>query len=92
MARGTQVKTNIATALLQIFPGAFVDADRKTIRIPAIEDGSPIEIKVTLTAAKDIIGGQPSFEPVVKSANPQNTAMTDEEITEVKELIARLGL
>ena len=92
MARGSQAKTNIGTALLQIFPGAFIDSDRKTIRIPCIEDGTTLEDKVTLTAAKDIVGGQPSFEAAVPSAQPQNTAMTEQEINEVRELITRLGL
>ena len=91
--RGSQAKTMIGTALLQIFPGSFIDADRKTIRIPTAVEGELIEIKVTLTAAKDIVGGAgaPSLieNPI---AQPQDRAMTEEEINEVRDLIARLGL
>jgi hypothetical protein len=90
--RGSLSKTLIGTAILQVFPNSFVEPDGKTIRIPTTCEGQLIEVKIQMTAAKDVIGGQPSFEPVVKSANPQNTAMTDAEIAEVKELIARLGL
>ena len=93
MARGSQAKTNIGTAILQIFPGAFIDSDRKTIRIPCIEDGTPLEVKVTLTAAKDIVGGNGAPSLVEKPiAQPQNVEMTEQEIQDVKDLIERLGL
>lgn len=92
MARGSTAKTNIGNAILQIFPGAFVDADGKTIRIPTTCEGDTIEIKITMTAAKDVVGRQTS--PVVASeqAQPQNRAMTAEEVQEVRSLIERLGL
>ena len=93
MARGATSKTLIGEALLQIFPGAFIDTDRKTVRIPTSCEGEPIEIKVTLTAAKDVLGGAPAFtENVSATAEPQNRAMTDEEIAEVRDLIARMHL
>ena len=93
MAKGAQSKTLIGTALLQIFPGAFIDADRKTVRIPTTCEGEPLEIKISMTCAKDIVGGNgaPSLveTPV---AQPQNKEMTDEEIQAVRDLISRLGL
>ena len=90
-ARGSVAKDNISRALLQIFPGSFVDADGKTIRIPTRSEGEVIEIKVALTAAKDVIGEQPT---VVKSdaIQPQNTELTEEEIAEVRSLIMELNL
>jgi len=92
MARGSLVKENITKAILQVFPGAFVDSDGKTIRIPTTAEGEPIEVKVALTAAKDIIGGQTSLTTTVSQPIPQNTEMTEAEIQEVRSLVERLGL
>jgi hypothetical protein len=92
-ARGSVAKTLIGTAILQVFPGSFIDSDQKTIRIPTSVEGEPLEIKITMTCAKDIIGsGQAGSIATTKQAVPQNTEMTDAEIQEVRELIARLGL
>ena len=90
MARGTQSKENITKALLKIFPGSFVDADGKTVRIPTTCEGELIEIKMTMTAAKDIVGG--NVEVASTQVAPQNVEMTEEEIAQVKELIESLGL
>lgn len=96
MAKGALSKTLIGTAILQVFPGSFIDSDQKTIRIPTTCEGQLIEVKIQMTAAKDVIGGGndglPSSETVTKQAVPQNTEMTDDEIREVRELITRLGL
>ena len=96
MAKGSLSKTLIGTAILQVFPGSFIDSDQKTIRIPTSVEGEPLEIKITMTCAKDVIGsgngGQASSETVTKQAAPQNTEMTDDEIKEVQELVKRLGL
>lgn len=90
--RGSLAKTNIGNAILQVFPGSFIDSDKKTIRIPTNCEGEPIEVKVTLTAAKDIIGGTPTIPVSENKVKPQNTEMTDSEIQEIKDLITRLGL
>ena len=92
MARGSQSKTLIGQALLQIFPGSFIDGDGKTIRIPTSCEGEPIEIKITMTAAKDVVGGSEALVVAATSTQPQNTAMTEEEIAEVRKLIEGLGL
>ena len=55
MAKGAIAKKEIFDKLLTVFPGSFM-ANEKTLRIPYEEEGAPLEIKVTLTAAKDIIG------------------------------------
>ena len=91
MARGSLSKENITKALLQIFPGAFIDADGKTVRIPTNCEGELIEVKVALTAAKDIAGNA-SVEASSKQPSPQNIEMTAEEIQQVKDLIKELGL
>lgn len=93
MARGSLAKENITKALLQIFNGAFVDNDGKTIRIPTSCEGETIEIKCSLTAAKDIVGcGQASSNTAPKQATPQDRELTEDEITEIRNLIAELGL
>lgn len=92
-ARGSIAKTLIGTAILQVFPGSFIDSDGKTIRIPTTCEGEPIEVKISMTAAKDIVGcGQASSVTATKQAVPQNTEMTDEEVAEVKRIISELGL
>lgn len=91
--RGSLSKTLIGTAILQVFPNSFIEPDGKTIRIPTTCEGQLIEVKIQMTAAKDLVGGAPAFtENVSATAEPQNRAMTDEEIAEVRDLIARMGL
>lgn len=93
MARGSVAKTLIGTAILQVFPGSFIEPDGKTIRIPTICEGQPIEVKIQMTAAKDIVGGSGTSSIIEnKTVQPQNTEMTPEEIEEVKRLIKNLGL
>ena len=56
MAKGQESKEKIIETLLSTFPNSFLNNGGKEVRIPMIEAGEPLEIKVTLTAAKDIIG------------------------------------
>lgn len=94
MAKGSLSKTLIATAILQIFPGSFIDSDGKTVRIPTTCEGENLEIKLSFVCAKDIVGngGQASSVTASKQAIPQDREMTDEEIAEVKRLIEELHL
>ena len=55
MAKGAESKQTICNKLLEVFPGSFMQDD-KILRIPCTEGGDTVEIKVTLTAAKDILG------------------------------------
>ena len=94
MVRGSLAKTLIGTGILQVFPNSFIESDGKTIRIPTTCEGQLIEVKIQMTAAKDVIGngGQTSSMATTKQAVPQDREMTDEEIKEVKAIIQRLGL
>ena len=92
MAKGAQSKTLIGTALLQVFPGAFIDSDQKTVRIPTSCEGEPLEIKISMVCAKDLVGGQASSVAVTNPVQPQNKEMTEQEIQEVRDLITRLNL
>ena len=94
MARGSSSKENLKRKLLEIFPNSFLYNSDKEIRVPMVEDGSPIEIKITLTAAKDIVGGgapvNEVFAPVEISA-PVSAEPTDEEKENVATLLRNMG-
>lgn len=51
--RGSLLKQEIIHKILETFPNSFLYNDGKEIRINGTEAGAPIQIKVTLTAAKE---------------------------------------
>lgn len=51
--KGQESKKVITQQILETFEGAFISG--KEIRIPFTEDGVPVQIKVSLTAAKDLV-------------------------------------
>ena len=53
MARGANSKIEVMKKILNTFDGSFSYNDGKEIRIPMMEDGEEIQIKVALTAAKE---------------------------------------
>ena len=55
MAKGAKAKEDILKKIQEAFPAAFFHD--KVLRIPMQENGEDVEIKVTLTAAKDCVGG-----------------------------------
>ena len=64
MAKGTQAKTQIMNKLMEVFNEAFLYNDGKELRIPMIENGEEVQIKVTLTCAKDnVVQGQDNALP-----------------------------
>lgn len=92
MAKGAQAKAEITETILKTFPNSFIN--EKEIRIPMIEDGAEIQIKVTLTAAKDLIvnGNEISKEDVVTVEAPKFAVVSEEEKKNVSKLLASLGL
>ena len=97
MARGATSKSYIFNKLLETFPGSFMQDD-KILRIPLEEDGSTVEIKVSLTAAKDILGGEvastqtfdwetPAAEPNIEAAQP-----SEDEKARIAKMMAALGM
>lgn len=98
MARGATSKSYIFNKLLETFPGSFMQDD-KILRIPLEEDGSTVEIKVSLTAAKDILGGEvtstqtfdwetPTAEPnIIAAAQP-----SEDEKARIAKMMAALGM
>ena len=55
MAKGSLSKETVFNKLLEVFEGSFMYNNGKECRIPMEENGDIIQIKVTLTAAKDIV-------------------------------------
>ena len=90
MIRGTESKGIIFNKLKEIYPNSFWEDEGKILRIPMNEGGTPIEIKVTLTAAKNILGSG-----AIESAFPATSEpveMTEEEKENVATLLASLNL
>ena len=94
-ARGAWSKEQVWNKILETFPGSFVN--EKEIRIPMIENGDRIEIKVTLTAAKTNVGGDAAKESTqgteaTVSAPTEVLPPSEEEKAQVNNLLAKLGL
>ena len=98
MAKGAESKSIIFDKLLATFNGSFMQDD-KILRIPMTENGEIVEIKVTLTAAKDILGeGTVStvpdreksafeVEPVATVKNTvESCALTEDETQNIMDL------
>ena len=97
--KGAQAKLEITNRILELFPGSF--KYDKEIRIPVIENGEEVQIKISLTAAKVNVerdGGVLDFTKNTEttaqttSAAPQSFEPTEEEKNIVNDLISKLGL
>ena len=94
-ARGTESKSVIFNKLKEIYPNSFWEDENKILRIPMSEGGAPIEIKVTLTAAKNILGSgtvESAFPTVSEPVVEKPVEMTEEEKENVATLLASLNL
>ena len=97
MARGTEAKEYITNKLIEVFEGTFLNG--KEIRIPYIEDGENLEIKVTLTCAKDNLRDIIKSNSVAvykdedekESPNPQLIEPTQEEKQRVQDFLDKLN-
>ena len=96
MAKGSIAKEAITQKILDTFEGAFTYGS-KEIRIPYDEDGNKVEIKVSLTCAKENVGGDSAF--AVTENQPTQTAQasvpaapTEQEKANIADLMSRLGL
>ncbi len=99
MAKGQKSKNIVAQKILDIFEGAF--QYEKEIRVPLMEDGELVQIKVTLTAAKTNVeqGGENAIPAPIESialetgTNPSiKVETTEEEKENVRRLLASLNL
>lgn len=97
-AKGSESKEKIVQKILDTFEGAF--PYEKEIRIPMVENGEEIEIKVTLTCAKVNVGDAAMHNAKVTTESidftKDNVASviepTEQEKENVKNLLARLNL
>ena len=89
-----KAKKIISDKILNIFGDSFLYNDGKEIRIPIEEDGEIIQIKVTLTAAKDLIinGAEIPSEDALTIEAPKSAVVSEEEKKNVSKLLASLGL
>ena len=99
MAKGTLSKEIVAKKILETFEGAFEYG--KELRIPLIEGGEQVQIKVTLTCAKENVecgadNATPGdFPTPFKAVTPERTepiAPTADEKANVAALLRSLGL
>lgn len=95
MARGAEAKQIITDKILQTFEGSFIYG--KEIRVPLQENGERVEIKVTLTCAKENVGGDSAFtvpqgetSQLAQASVP--AAPTEQEKANIADLMSRLGL
>lgn len=94
-ARGAEAKQIITNKILQTFEGAFIYG--KEIRVPLQENGERVEIKVTLTCAKENVGGDSAFaEPQSETSQSAQASVpaapTEQEKANIADLMSRLGL
>ena len=94
-ARGAEAKQTITDKILQTFEGSFIYG--KEIRVPLQENGERVEIKVTLTCAKENVGGDSAFaapqgetSQLAQASVP--AAPTEQEKANIADLMSRLGL
>ena len=96
MAKGSEAKNIIFTKMQEIYPDAFWEDQGKILRIPITENGNRVEIKVTLTAAKNNLGGETvnsAFENTpILPVKIDVSEPTQEEKENISRLIASLGL
>ena len=96
MARGAISKQVVIDKILETFQGSFVYG--KELRIPMVEDGEQVEIKVTLACAKTnvgdgaVAGDFESGNAVQASVTEAPAKPTQAEIDNISKLMDRLGL
>lgn len=102
MAKGAESKNKITKQILELFPGSFIYNDGKEIRVPMIEGGEQIQIKIALTCAKECVnmgadnaipGDFPA--PINTPPTPERSEPikpTEEEKQSVANLLRSLGL
>lgn len=89
MARGAVAKDKLTKAITTIFKNSFVNG--KEIRVPIDDGGEIVEIKISLTAAKDSLlnmaNGSFEVELGEKELIEHIANLTDEEKNEIIELL-----
>lgn len=55
MAKGNIAKLDTYKKLMEVFPGSFMYNGGKELRIPVVEEGELLQLKLVLTAAKTAV-------------------------------------
>lgn len=103
MAKGAIAKEFIKEKLLETFEGSFVYNSGKEVRIPYEENGELVQIKISMTCAKEPVsignadmGGAAVASQTAPTSNfPKPKELvepTDAEKKNVEDLLAALGL
>ena len=103
MARGAKAKVEIFEKLLATFPDSFMYNNGKELRINWMEEDTPVQIKVALTCAKEVVSPEGEvlkaaaavkeegpFKDVPEVVIPEEP--TQEEKQNVEDLLKSLGL
>lgn len=102
MARGAQAKSDVMQKILETFSGSFKYNEGKEIRVPVMEGGELVQIKITCTCAKENVeigadAAIPGDFPAPKTTAPtpertEPVAVSDAEKQKVADLLKQLGL
>ena len=100
MAKGQNSKEQLFKTLISAYPDSFWEDENKILRVPFIEDGTRVEIKVTLTAAKNNLrdGITSVFDDSKDKGNSGKiefkveTEPSQEELDNVKKMLEALDL
>ena len=87
-AKGAVAKAMVLEKALEVFPNSF-SPDGKEVRIDMVEDGQPVQIKLTITAVKVAISNQPKNEVTQDS---QHFSITEEEREDLQMSLKELGV
>lgn len=99
-ARGSFAKQEITKKILETFEGSFLYNGGKELRIPVMENGDVVQIKITMTAAKvNVENGADTAIPSVEKKTQTEVMdgtdpahLTEEEKQEVNDLLKSLNL
>ena len=89
MARGSYAKEQITNKLMEIYGGDAAVFD-KVLRIRIEEEGVPVEIKVTLTAAKDNLMSSSKIEVASATSLDNETKVSDTSMKPSEEEVAQI--
>ena len=104
MAKGQVSKEEFFKKVIELFSDSFMYNEGKELRVPMIEDGNEIQLKVTVTCAKTNV--EPGGDVAVPGAAKAETAgfpepvqketvkieATEDEKAKVLDLMSQLGL
>lgn len=100
-AKGSIAKEQVIQKILESFPDSFTYNDGKEVRINCDENGVPVQIKLTLTCAKNAVTSELKkkesdnydldfSDDTYAPANPQEP--TEEEKARITQLLENLNL